>query len=37
MSGAEIAFGVAGIDAARKVFQDDREVPRSTKNDIEHI
>jgi len=32
-----IAFGVAGIDAARKVFRDDGEASPAKKNDIEHI
>lgn len=32
-----IAFGVAGIDAARKVFAPDREGPRSKESDIDHI
>jgi hypothetical protein len=32
-----IAFGVAGIDAARKVFSGGAESSRATKSDIEHI
>lgn len=32
-----IAFGVAGIDAARKVFSGEVESSRATKSDIEHI
>jgi hypothetical protein len=32
-----IAFGVAGIDAARKVFKDDGEAPRSSNGDIDHV
>lgn len=32
-----IAFGVAGIDQARKVFRDEGEAARSGKQDVEHI
>ena len=32
-----IAFGVAGIDAARKVFRVDERSPETQKNDIEHV
>ena len=32
-----IAFGVAGIDPARKVFSGQTEKPQATKNDIEHV
>jgi hypothetical protein len=32
-----IAFGVAGIDAARKVFRSEEDASRSPKNDVEHI
>lgn len=32
-----IAFGVAGIDAARKVFGNDEQASRSLQDDIEHV